>query len=111
MEFQRALSTNDRGAIILEGDDATAENIKTWLETPVGSVPGQPEWGHTLEDIEFEPMDDEFPIIVEMIVAKKLKQDLPRINLRGIRVESTGIDSATLVFMHSGGYAVVEKQF
>ena len=96
-EMQRFLNIGENGIETLSDDlSAISETLTTWLSTPEGSRPGYPTWGHPLNALKFENIDVNLAVMAEILLLRKLTQDLPEITVRGITVTEGTIDSARL---------------
>ncbi|WP_219563903.1 hypothetical protein [Salmonella enterica] len=87
-EIDARLQTNESGVIIAEGSTAAwMARLDEWLRTPEGSVYGLPSWGNPMEEFKHEPFGSETSHIVEVAIEgrmmKKLRQDLPGLDVQG----------------------------
>lgn len=107
-EIDARLQTNESGVIIAEGSTAAwMARLDEWLRTPEGSVYGLPSWGSPMEEFKHEPFGSETSHIVEVAIEgrmmKKLRQDLPGLDVQGIRCTSISEDSLLISFYAKGG--------
>ncbi|EJG6390353.1 hypothetical protein NAF50_004870 [Escherichia coli] len=107
-EIDARLQTNESGVIIAEGSTATwMARLDEWLRTPEGGVYGLPSWGNPMEEFKHEPFGSETSHIVEVAIEgrmmTKLRQDLPGLDVQGIRCTSISEDSLLISFYAKGG--------
>ncbi|EIH4659274.1 hypothetical protein B6P79_003803 [Escherichia coli] len=107
-EIDALLKTNESGVIIAEGNTATwMARLDEWLQTPEGSVYGLPSWGNPMAEFKHEPFGSEASHVVEVVIEgrmlTKIRQDLPGLNIQGIRCTSISEDSMLISFHAMGG--------
>lgn len=92
-EIDSLMRTDAGGVIIFEGDNAAIlAKFDEWLRTPVGSIWGLPAWGNTLSDFRHAPSGNSTEIGIESALITKLRQDIPDLQLLGIRCNTnTGV--------------------
>lgn len=73
--------------------EALAERFREWLNTPVGSVWGNPGWGNILGEFQHEPTSlSHVQVAMENKLMAKLKVDLPEISIQSITVKEIEFD-------------------
>jgi hypothetical protein len=101
------LRVNESGVVINEGDkESWMVRLEEWLLTPVGTVYGLPHWGNPIAEFKHEPIGEgssHVEVAIENRLAKKLRADLPGLNLQAIRCESISEDKISVAFYAKGG--------
>ena len=78
--------------------EALAERFREWLNTPVGSVWGNPGWGNILPQFKHEPTGmSHVQIAIENRLLSKLKTDLPELGISSISVSEEAFDYLRIV--------------
>jgi len=78
--------------------EALAERFREWLNTPVGSVWGNPGWGNILDEFRHEPTDlSHVQVAIENRLLAKLKIDLPEIGVQSITATEIEMDYIQVV--------------
>lgn len=106
-EIDPFLRVNESGVIIREGEeDAWMTRLEEWLKTPVGAVWGLPHWGNPIAEFKHEPIGEDsthIDVAIENRLAKKLRSDLPGLNLQAIRCEALSEDQVLVSFYAKKG--------
>lgn len=77
--------------------EAKAAMLREWLDTPVGSIYGQPAWGSILAQFKHEPTNQQHvQVSIESRLLQKLAEDLPDLKITGIGYSEREIDWAQL---------------
>lgn len=78
---------NDYETISTTVTDVKAINnsIRNILLTPIGSLPGRPDFGSRINNLLFEQNDDAIKDLIEIYVIEALTKWEPRINITDIR--------------------------
>lgn len=74
------LSLNDQGVIAHSGSDVVLDALTEWLDTPRGSVFGNPSWGNELSKFKHEVMNDDLAVSVENAIARGMLRDLANLS-------------------------------
>ncbi|UTM60491.1 hypothetical protein L4174_023790 (plasmid) [Photobacterium sp. CCB-ST2H9] len=85
VEISFLMESDAAGVIVHEGGEARLEQLREWFSTPVGTVYGNPSWGHPLNQYRHEP-ELSAPAIENSILLK-LPLDLPEIPVTSILCE------------------------
>lgn len=102
-EFDRLLAGDSAGLAVYQDSAALEDRIQEWLDTPEGTVADIPWWGHRLAAIKHEPQGVNLQVKTEMAIVEKLPLDVRNIEMRGILVESMGIDMVRVVVQYQLG--------
>jgi phage baseplate assembly protein W len=87
-EIDYLMDLNESGVITYADSDATVNNVLEWLDTPMGTVYGRPEWGHDLIKFKHEPTGSAITAQnIEFSIVDKIVQDMPDIQLHSIYCE------------------------
>lgn len=92
-EIDFLLELGPSGVVVVDGDDASLEQLREWLNTPEGSVFGRPGWGHPLEQYRHEPPSTSTARAIENSILIKLVVDLPDQVISRILCEPAGKDT------------------
>ena len=92
-EIDYLLSIDASGLIIHSGSDILMNQLSEWIDTPVGSVWGNPGWGNTLTQYRHLPPSSATSASIESSIIIKLPRDLPRIAVNKVQVEVVGVDT------------------
>lgn len=91
------MSLNEQGVIVHSDGDVLLDNLTEWLDTPRGSVFGNPSWGNELSKFKHEVMDEDLAVGVESSIARGLQRDLPSLSiLSSVEVATDGLDRYTV---------------
>lgn len=78
--------------------EALAERFREWLNTPVGSIWGNPGWGNILPEFKHEPTNmSHVQVAIENRLLSKLRTDLPELNISSITVSEESFDYIRIV--------------
>lgn len=103
-ELDYNLTLVQSGIKVTEGEAAINAKISEWFATPMFTLADSVKWGHPLRQFQFDPIADILEIEVEMVVSRKIKQDIPGLDVRYIGVQSSsGIDQITIAIVHNYG--------
>lgn len=73
--------------------EALGERFREWLNTPVGSIWGNPGWGNILPEFKHAPTNQShIQVAMENRLLTKLRSDLPEMNIRNVRITEEEID-------------------
>lgn len=87
-EVDYLMSLNESGVIVHNDHTADENNVLEWLDTPMGSIYGNPSWGHDLNKLKHEPTHSTATALhYEFNIVSKLAIDLPNIQLDSIYCE------------------------
>ncbi|WCH25172.1 hypothetical protein [Aeromonas salmonicida] len=105
-EVQYLMELDESGVITLESDEAQANNVTEWLDTPKGHVYGRPSWGNELALFKHEPPTDDTAVALENSILIGMQADLPSIQVTGIFCEpsATEIDKYRVRILTQEGY-------
>ena len=95
MEINHLLEIQDNQIITYDLDEI-AEKVRWWLDTPQGEVWGDPSRGNKLIMFKHDPISVSTEIAIEAHILDKLPEDIPAIQIRGIRVEGLNAHEAIL---------------
>ncbi|HHA1396849.1 hypothetical protein [Enterobacter soli] len=77
--------------------ESKAAMLREWLDTPVGSVYGNPGWGNILSQFKHEPTNlAHVQAAMESRLLTKLSEDLPDLKVNGIGYTEREFDWAQL---------------
>lgn len=107
-EFDHLFMGDPAGVAVYQDSTALEDRIGEWLETPEGSVADLPWWGSNLSSLKHEPQGINLQVMAEMNIVQKLSQDVRNVQVRGILVESMGIDMIRVVIQYQLGTFVGE---
>ena len=103
-EFDYELNIVQSGIKTAENEQAMNARIMEWFDTPLFSMANNVKWGHPLRQFQFDPVSELLGIEIEMVVAMKIRQDIDKLKLKYIRVETSGeIDKASVYIVHNYG--------
>lgn len=102
MEIEHLLKLDSGDLITYEGSDEVLEKIRYWINTPVGSVWGLPDFGNSLKQFQHESPCTALNFAIEAHIITKLKVDMPLIEIMGIRVEAESSDLTHLTIITAG---------
>lgn len=72
---------------------ALGERFREWLNTPVGSIWGNPGWGNILPEFKHEPTGkNHIQVAMENRLLAKLRSDLSEMNIRSVSIFEREID-------------------
>lgn len=87
-EIDYLMDLSESGVITYSDSDADVNNVLEWLDTPEGSVYGNPSWGNPLARFKHEPSNSEVTAMgIEFAIIQKIPIDLPSIVLTSIFCE------------------------
>ena len=114
-EIDSCLRTNESGVVIAEGITAAwISRLDEWLRTPEGSVYGLPSWGNPMAEFKHEPFGGDNSHIIEVAIEgrimTKLRQDLPGLDVQGIRCSAISEDQLLIVIYAKGSSLNVVMQ-
>lgn len=73
--------------------EALGERFREWLNTPVGSIWGNPAWGNILPVFKHEPTTkSHIQVAMENRLLSKLRSDLPEMNIRNVVIQEGDVD-------------------
>lgn len=84
-EVDYLMALDESGVITYSGDEAVANNVSEWLNTPRGHVYGRPQWGNELALFKHEPPNDDTAVALENSILLGMQVDLPQLQVSGIR--------------------------
>ena len=88
--------------------EALAERFREWLNTPVGSIWGNPGWGNILGEFQHEPTSlSHVQVAIENRLLAKLKVDLPEVSIKSITVSEIEFDYIQVVISIPEGSLLV----
>jgi hypothetical protein len=90
--------------------EAYAEELREWMNTPVGSVYGKPWWGTIIGQFKHEPTNQShIQVAIQNRMYQKISEDLPNLQIQGISfAEETGeIDAGFLTIQLPEGTITV----
>lgn len=92
------MNLNEQGVVVHTDSDVILNDITEWLDTPVGSIFGNPSWGNELATFKHENMNDDLAISAENSISRGLTRDLPAIAaVSSIDVDIADFDRYQLV--------------
>jgi len=92
------MTLNDQGVLVHTDSDVIKNDLTVWLDTPRGSVFGNPSWGNELSKFKHEVMNEDLAVSVENSLARGLVRDLPLISaLSSISVAPNNFDQYQIV--------------
>lgn len=91
-------------------ESALSERISEWLDTPTGTVPDKPSWGHNLNGFKFDPLNQNLAVAMELAVTEKILQDIEDLIFLGVRVVINDIDYCTIIIRHQFGDTISQKK-
>jgi len=87
MEIDHLLSTTDTGQLQVYDKDSLKQKVSFWLDTPKGQCWGNAKWGHRLLQFKHEPQSNSITeVAIENSILFDLPDDIPAIDIKGIRV-------------------------
>ncbi len=91
-------------------DDGEAMNqrILEWLDTPEGTVADMPDWGSPLLRFKHEPDSPSIQVMAEMLIFRRLSEDVKGIDIRAVSVQFPEIDLMQISIVHGTGF--LERQ-
>lgn len=112
VELDYLLTLSQSGIKNYAGAEAMNAAILEWFDTPMFSLADNVKWGNTLQQFQFDPIDDVLEVEMEMVVAQKIRQDISGLVLRSIRIDSgDNIDSIVVYMLHNFGEFSDQIQF
>lgn len=103
-EFDHLLELNPATEIkTYDDEDALADRIMEWLETPQGTVADLPGWGHNLIAMKHEPLGVNLDVMAEMSIAMKMPRDIDSLIIDSVSVEFVEIDLCHITIKHRLG--------
>lgn len=82
-----------------EGLEGYIAQLDEWLNTPRGTVYGNPTWGNRFFRYKHQPTDESMGVIIENEIIFDLRRDLPDVPLAGIRCDPDGIQDYSIQFL------------
>lgn len=95
MEIDHLLDIKD-GQLATYDIDEVREKINWWIDTPQGSVWGDPQKGNKLVMFKHDPISTATEIAIEAHILEKLPADIPLVQIKGIRVTEEKSQEATI---------------
>lgn len=93
-EVDYLMGLNESGVVTYDDNQANFNNLSEWLDTPIGTIYGKPEWGNELGDFKHEPTGDTtVAIAIEFSVIRGVMRDLPEIIIDSIYCEPSKTDA------------------
>lgn len=91
-EIDYLMRLNESGVIVHEGEDAAANNVTEWMDTPVGHVYGNPRWGNRFASFRHAPPSEAVEIGLENMIVTDLPRDVAGVVVRGVRCSASGTE-------------------
>lgn len=98
-EIDYLMALDESGVVVLEDDDAAINNVREWMDTPVGSIYGLPAWGNRFAAFKHQPPTEAVEIAIENMVVTELPRDVRGIIVRGVRCSSSTEDGQVDVYL------------
>lgn len=87
-EIDYLMEMNESGVIVHDDDKSQINQLKEWLDTPQGSIWGNPTWGNTCADFTHEPTHSSLTAVnIEFALLDGIERDLPHIQISDIWCE------------------------
>ena len=83
-EVDYLMALDESGVITYAGNEALANNVAEWLNTPRGHVYGRPGWGNELALFKHEPPTEDTAVAMENSILIGMQRDLPNLQVTGI---------------------------
>ncbi|MCG7545431.1 hypothetical protein MHM93_14715 [Pseudoalteromonas sp. MM17-2] len=90
------LRLDSSGVVVHQDASVYINNIYEWLDTPEGSVFGNPAWGNALDRYKHENLTTDLEVSIENHVLRKMLVDLPQIPVSGVKAEILSFDQFAL---------------
>lgn len=92
-EFHYLMDWGTQGVKNYTGDQAMANKVNEWFDTPRGAIYGNPNWGHQLQKFKHEPHSDTTADDMKSSIVIDIRNDIPDIVIRLIAVVPSGMDT------------------
>ncbi|NYU10909.1 hypothetical protein A8O28_16935 [Enterobacteriaceae bacterium CCUG 67584] len=105
-EVDYLMRLDESGVITCSGDDAVANDVGEWLDTPRGHIYGRPEWGNLLALFKHQPPNEDTSVALENSILLGMQTDLTHLLVSGIRCipDSSEPDLYRVQIMTQEGY-------
>lgn len=70
------MALDEQGVVVHSDADVLIDSITEWIDTPRGSVFGNPSWGNELHKFKHEAMNEDLAVSVENSISRGLIRDL-----------------------------------
>lgn len=101
-EVRASLDIVNGALAVSEGQSAVLESIYWWLQTPIGSVWGNPAFGNKLAMFKHDPIGNQLEVAIEAHIFDKMSKDLPLVKIEAIRVIALKTNEYLLKIMANG---------
>ncbi len=88
-KFPPAFDKNVKGTVMVEGEQNVAESIHVILHTKLNERIMRPEFGSTLHDLLFEPLNANLKTYMGSSLKRSLDDEEPRISVDQLTLEQT----------------------
>jgi len=101
-ELDYLLTSGNTGIIELEGVDAVTNNIREWLNTPMGTVADRPAWGNNLKQFQFIPHSSDLEVAIAMHLSVKLPSDVVGAVISAVDIKFDSMDLMMVTVVANG---------
>lgn len=109
-EIDYLMESNESGVIVWQDANSQLNRIREWLDTPMGTVYGWPDWGNELAQFKHEPTKSDYTAVnIEFAVLTGIARDLPGIVVQQIRCDEAEDEIDEYVITIGTQYGIVSQ--
>lgn len=93
-EVEYLMSLSESGVQVMSGAAADLNKVAEWLDTPRGTVYGNPSWGNELKQFQHEPTNSSSTAVnIEFHIIEGISRDIPDLVIQHIYCQPHPEDS------------------